>query len=231
MPIPPGQKPALDWRAVYDRLTPVQKLVFRKGRWTVREEDRIARDIYKWNKTAAEETLRHELADWGCTQTPQVGLSLAAYVRESAKRSGASVVNTYNYRLAHAIAQVGRDVPTANRATYLARLFTNGDAWARTEYGTDKAAGIAVTETYGTIGLVKELFYKNNRSLLDKMKQVVVRPERASCPVCQDAVRNGPYAKLSDAPKMPAHPVCPHFLQVVTTPDVQVKCAELWAGK
>ncbi len=60
MPIPPGQKPALDWRKVYDRLTPVQKLVFRKGRWTAREGDKLARDIYKWNKAAAEETLRHE---------------------------------------------------------------------------------------------------------------------------------------------------------------------------
>ena len=97
--------------------------------------------------------------------------------------------------------------------------------------GADKVAEIAVTETYGTIGLAKELFYKNNRTLLDKMQQVVVRPERAACPVCQDAVRNGPYARLADAPKMPAHPVCPHHISVVKAPDVQIKCGELWAGK
>ena len=220
---------ALDWQSLVKNMTDVQKLVHLAYRWTA-DEQRVWRDkLFKENRYRYELAIQEEVKVLGCADPGRVqlgqGPELKAVARH-AEDSAGSIINTYNYDLARAIAQVAADTPTANRYTYAYRL----ESWIQARSAT-KDTQIGLTETSWSINQAKRDFYRRNDHLLNKAE---VAPYDTKCPVCAGYVAGNPYKSVEELYRkctLPAHPKCPHAARVITGQPLTAKeCRELWKG-
>ena len=215
-----------DWQTAVDGLSNVQKLVHLAARNDAVDEERYRADLLRVRRRAYEDELTIQAARVGCPgQRGRLGnnASLKALADASAQ-DAQSIVNTYNYDLAAAVRNLGREVRTANRHTYAKRLGewdAKRAAW--------KAGQITQYADSSARALAQQDFYRFNAAVLGIAE---MQPKQAQCPVCQGWISRGAITlreALNNPP--PYHPSCPHYW--VTRPErvAASECPRLWMGQ
>ena len=227
-----------DWRPLRAELSAVQRLVFDRSRMSYgREANALARQLYSDATKQYQETITQEIRAIGCTppRTVRVSTETRQRLRRRAEQMARSIADTYNYHMTFAIQRIGKDVPTANRFVYSARLFGSArgsastDPWSVT-YWASKNPSIAATETMTTINRAKRDFTRRNRRRLKGTYEV--RPYSSSGDAaCERAIGGNPYNDLRSLPELPLHINCVHYAEFVPGPEhdpAKIDCSKLW---
>jgi hypothetical protein len=214
----------LDWRGVVGGMTRVQKLVHLAARYDPVDEERIKGELLAMRRQAYDQELTIQARHVNCTRQGRLTNSriLSDLTKES-ERDAASIVNTYNYYLAHRILAIFSDVPRANRFTYAARLrgwYPNYWGWKQPQI-TEHTVGTARARA-------QRDFYQRNKAL----GSAKLEPRSAVCPICEGWIARGivPLSVALNNPP-PYHPNCPHVWD--TRPNVVASedCQNLWMGE
>jgi hypothetical protein len=223
-----GLKERRNWRPLVDQMSNVQVWVHLSLRYGIDDEEDRAKLLFSQSRRDYESAIREEVKGLGCMDPGRVILQEGTELKElsdRAKWAASSIANTYNYDLAQAILQVGRDAPRANRNVYYYRL----SQWeqARAER---KEPQINKTETAWAMNRAKEAFHKYNAILA----RAEVWPYPTVCPVCAEYVAANPYSSMDELYRrceLPAHVGCPHHGRPLLDRKLtREECAGLWTG-
>lgn len=214
-----------NWQERVKDLTRVQRLVHLAMRRTGDDVDAIRGELVKVRRRAYEQEIGIQAGRLGCSGVKGSltrGPTLTQFNRDS-KADAESIANTYNYSLAVEIERIGREVRTANRNTYAARLRT----WD-TERAEAKAVEVALWTESTARRQAQQDFARNN----DLRGHARLEPRTAAEPVCQGWINRGrvPLREAMQNPP-PYHNRCPHFWNITYTPKRRRgECEELWRG-
>lgn len=214
-----------NWQAAVAELTDVQRLVHLASRYTIDDAERIRSELLRDRRRAYEDELTQQAARVGCPGrrgSLTSGASLTE-INNMSKQDAESIVNSYNYDLAVAIANVGVTVRTANRNTYVSRLRDWHDT--REEW---KAKQIGQYTENSARSLAQTDFYQFNRDAVGVAELV---PDDAVCPVCQGWIARGevPISVATNHPP-PYHVNCPHSWRTQPDKVAPDQCRLLWMG-
>lgn len=214
-----------DWAAAVAQLTDVQKLVHLAMRYTSEDAERLRVELLRARRRAYEAELTAQAARVGCPgRRGNLGSGASlSQLNAMSQQDAASIVNTYNYDLAIATANIGATTPSANRHTYAKRL----KAWDAERAGW-KAAQIAQYTENSARSLAQSDFYKFNQAVLGVAE---LTPQTAACPVCQGWIARGQVPlRVATYNAPPYHVNCPH--RWITAPEKVAKdqCPLLWMG-
>lgn len=208
-------------QVVSDNLSPVQRLVHLAMRYDSEMTGSIRGELTRARLRAYNDELSIQARRAGCTRQGEMTAGPAlSELNEMSKEDAEAMERQYNLDLAGAIAQIGKDTPSANRNVYAARL----REWEGKRVEA-KAPAIAQWTENSARAKGFEDFHKNNK--LEGTAHL--EPEIAVCPVCQGWVNRGeiPLKVASNNPP-PYHFRCPH--EWVTTPEKVDDCTDLWVG-
>lgn len=214
-----------NWQAAVAELTDVQRLVHLASRYTIDDAERIRSELLRDRKRAYEDELTQQAARVGCPGRRgnlASGPSLSE-LNDMSKTDGESIVNSYNYDLAVAIANIGATVRTANRNTYAAKLRD----WHNTREDW-KAKQIGQYTENSARKIAQIDFYHFNQ---DAIGVATLQPTTASCPVCQGWIDRGEVplrAAMNEPP--PYHVNCPHRWHTQPEKVAPDQCRLLWMG-
>lgn len=219
----------LNWREVLEGgiSSRVMRLVHLAARMDETDEAAIAGEIFREKRDAYEDQLTIEAANVGCAgrvgRTPP---DVMSEMRAESDMEAKSIINTYNYDLAHAIRHIRQEVPTANRHVYAYRL----RKWEE-ERTVWKSRQIALWNTTKWVDRATRDFYENNKHLLLEGYAIVQPQQFAVCDVCKSWVNRG-RVTMEEAKRMswPAHLNCPHHWVYHYDRRKKVDCDELWVG-
>jgi len=216
----------LDWHAVVEKMTNVQRMVHLAMRYDVYDEERIRSDLLKERRVTYEDELTIQAARMGCPGRSG-RLSNGAILSQlygMSKEDSESIANTYNYDLAIAILHIFSEVPTANRYVYAKRL----SEWEE-KRGVWKHNQIALYTEGSARALAQEHFYQYNAGILGV---AILEPRTGVCPVCVALIARGevPLREAMRTPP-PFHPNCPHYWRTVPQRVPPSECPLLWMGE
>lgn len=206
-----------DLMALETQMTQVQRLVFYRSMWDATDAGEMADRLHADGIKVAGASLG-DLGEklWGEEFDRVIDLTdpgLLAEVRATAWSTATQVTLTRNFEMAKQILKIGRDVPTANRYVYAARLRV-WDA-ARSVW---KSAQVVLDQAVRTIEGTVSRFLNRNKEI---MGQFVVIPDTWALPECKFDCRGfilgGPYdlSEWSSVGPFPLHPNCPHRKDLV----------------
>ena len=220
-----------DLRALEAQMSPVQRLVFYRSVWDATDAAELADQVYASSLRAGGAEMTHLAGRlWG--RDERIDLTdpvLLAELRAQAWGAAHGVALTHNVDLARQIMRIGRDVPTANRYVYAARLRiweTGRSIW--------KSAQVALAETSRAIESVLRRFLRRNEGVEGKFEVVPTDWAEPECRFdCRGAVEGGPYplSEWDGVGPFPLHPNCPHRKVMIVgsltnLPNVE----EAWLG-
>lgn len=215
-----------EWQPVVDGFSPVMKLVHLAMRMDAVDQEALRAELLRARRSFFEEELTAQAERVGC-RTRRGHLAngpILSQLNDDSLRDSASIVNTYNYDLASAIARIRTDTPRANRWTYAKRL----GAWDA-KRASWKEPQIAQYTEISARGLAQQHFYNINGSF----GTAVLRPEPAVCPVCIGWVARGevPLAVAMANPP-PYHPnCCPPDVSVLMADDTEKPISQVEEGE
>lgn len=216
-----------DWRAALEGASQVMKLVHLAAREDEFDQEAIRSELLQQMRTFYNDELTLTAARFGCTG--RTGLvtngPILSDLNDLAARDAESIVNTFNYDLAVAIAHIRQEHPRANRhhyAYYLREWHANRASW--------KDGQIAMMTEGNARNLAQQHFLAHN-GLTGATAHML--PLRAVCPICQGLVARGETpVRIAYANPTPVHVNCPHKWYI--TPDRELGpdlCAMLWMGE
>ena len=221
---------ARSWQSVVEGLSDVGKLVHLAMRQDDLDQDRLRGELLRERRRYYEAELTAQAARVGCPG--RVGRLTNGYVlsllKEASQQDAESIVNTYNYDLAVAVAHVQAEAPTADRRAYAKRL----RAWEskRTAW---KNSQVAQQAEISARALAQQDFYQRNVNVgqLLPVGVATLQPTTAVCPVCQGWINRGivplPVALVHPPPY---HQNCPHFWNILPGVVSLEQCRLLWMG-
>jgi len=223
----PAQLKARDWESVVrsDSFSDPMRLVHLAMRLEEMDADRIRGELVKARRRAYEDEITIQARRIGCPNgrgNLRAGPSLSE-MNEESKADGVSIVNTYNFDLAAAVANIQAEVPTASRNTYVKRLM----AW---EGKRNKWKSAQIAEF--TEGTARARAQRDFVAFNDVQGVAVLMPQTAAEPICQGWINRGevPIEEAVANPP-PYHQNCPHFFNVIPNKVSPGECAELWVGE
>lgn len=215
-----------NWREVVDQMTDVQKLVHLAVRMDQQHEEAYRSELLKSRRREYEAALTDLANAVGCDREGRLQEgSILTELNNASKIDAGSIVNTYNYDLAHAIIQISNDVPTANRNTYAKRL----REW-ETSRGEWKNQQIALNTHLTTLGKAQREFLENNTNI--DAEAILEGPDPAAEAICQGWLNRGrvPIQTAINNPS-PFHLGCPHPWKILPLGQVEPGgCDDLWLG-
>lgn len=218
---------AQDWQSVVEseRFSNVMRLVHLAMRQTTDDEERIRSQVLEARRRSYVNEMTILAKRAGCPNRSgrlTTGPTLSDFSGDS-QSDGESIVNTYNFDLAHAILNISKEVPGANRNTYAARLRT----WEN-ERSTWKAKQIMLN----TDGLARQRALLDFRQFNDIDGFAVLKPDGAAEEICQGWQRRGevPLAEAVRNPS-PFHLNCVHYWEPFLGKVSRSECQELWIGE
>ncbi len=214
----------VNWPAVVEGMTRVQKLVHLSMRFTNFDVDKMRSELVKARRRAYEDELTIQAKRVGCGSRRGnlvAGPSLSE-MNEMSRADAESIINTYNFDLAGAILNIAAEVPTANRNTYARRL----SAWEVKRNGW-KIPQIA----QNTEGTARSMAQADFVRFNDITGFAVLRPRPAVEPICIGWVARGqvPLRVAINNP-FPVHQNCPHLWEIRPGQVAQLECPNLWVG-
>lgn len=212
-------------QAAVEGLSNTGKLVHLAWRFDSVHEQRISATIFQQLRRNFEDELTRQARAVGCNQRRGMlseGPTLTE-LRRIADEHARSIMLTYNLDLAHAIAAVRTEVPTANRHTYSSRL----RRWenARAQW---KEPQISLNTHQIGAQMGREEFLRFN----DIQGQAIFAgPDPAAEPECQALLDGNPWSlrKIHETPT-PIHINCPHRWDTQRGKLASGDCASLWMG-
>jgi hypothetical protein len=213
-----------EWQPIVADMPRVQRLVHLSMRYTDDDVERIRTELLRVRKRTYEEELTLQAARVGCSgRRGSLGNSVAlTELNNASKEDAASIVNTYNYDLAAAIANIAAENPKANRNTYYKRL----GEWEgkRAEWKNPQ-----ITQYAGSTARsqAQRDFYRFN----DAMGVARLEPRTAACPVCNGWIARGEVPiKVATNNPPPYHTNCPHGWATTPGRVAPSECPLLWMG-
>lgn len=214
------------WQPVVEQFADVQKLVHLASRMDTYDAERIRAELLRDRRAYYEAELTDQAARVGCPgRVGRLGNpERLSILNELSQIDATGIVNTYNYDLAAAVAQIRSETPTANRHVYAKRL-REWDA-KRSQWKQPQIA--TYTETTAR-SMAQSDFYMFNPS----MGVATLQPTRAVCPVCQGWVNRGEVPlHVAQANPPPYHTNCFPPDAPVTMPDGgERQIGEITAGE
>jgi len=208
---------------VYSTLSAVGQLVYDAMAMGTSETESLRVEILRQRRRIYEDELNLQAANVGCPgRSARVGNGpVLTELNEMSASDAQSIVNTFNYDMAIAIANIRQTTPTANRVTYRARL----RKWMAKRAGW-KNNQIAIWTENSTRARAQQDFYRMNGTL----GAATLLPQKAICPVCQGWINRGevPLQVAINNPA-PYHNNCPHLWDI--NPEKAANCALLWMGE
>ena len=214
-----------DWGVVVENLPDVGRLVHLAMRLDSFAEDQIRGQLTQMRRRFYEQELTIQARRVGCPG--RSGLlrngPLLSELNEMSIRDATSIVNTYNYDLAAAIAAIRSETPSANRHVYASRL--QGWEAQRNQW---KSAQINQYAEGTARSLAQAHFVEFNRI----EGYAVLQPTSAVCPVCQGWIKRGKVPmKVAMNNPPPYHPNCPHSWALRPDKAPDEECRLLWMGE
>jgi hypothetical protein len=214
-----------NWPAVVENMTNVQRLVHLAMRQGPEDETRIRNEVLEARRRAYVSEMTILAKRVGCSNRSgklTTGPTLSDFSDDS-QEDGESIVNTYNYDLAHAILNIAQEVPTANRHTYVSRL----RSW-ESERSVWKSKQI----TLNTDGLARQRAIDDFGRFNDIEGVAVLKPDGAAEEICQGWQARGevPLREATRNPP-PYHLNCPHYWEPILNRVSRQECQELWVGE
>lgn len=215
-----------NWQAAVDRLSNVGKLVHLAMRMDAFDVTQVRGELVRHLRAAYNDELGIQAARVGCADRQgrlTTGPILSA-LGEEAAADAESIVNTYNYDLAIAIAHIRTETPTANRYVYAHRL----RQWheARSAWKVPQIA--QMTEQKARARAQQDFAEQNGR----RTGIARMQPRTAACPICQGWIARGDVpvrVALNNPP--PYHVNCPHLWDIDTGRVSRDECPDLWMGE
>lgn len=220
-----AQDKAREWQPVVDDMTNVQKLVHLAMRRGADDVEEIRAQLLEARRRSYVDEITILAKRAGCAgQSGRLtrGETLTDFSNDS-EEDGESIVNTYNFDMAHAILNIAKDVPTANRATYVSRL---------TIWEADRAGWKANQIMLNTDGLARQRAILDFRQFNDIDGVAILKPDGAKEEICQGWQKRGevPLAEaIRNAP--PYHISCPHYWETILGKISREECQDLWVGE
>jgi hypothetical protein len=215
-----------DWRAAMEGASPVMELVHEAVRQDGFDEAAIQAGLGQASRSFYEDELTLMAGAHGCPGRHgrlEDG-AVQADIDAEATADAASIVNTFNYDLAVAIAHVRQENPRANRYHYARAL----SAW--NERRAAWKDGQIATMTEGKARNRAQADFLRRNALADGKAHLL--PVQAVCPICQGLVaRGGVPTRVAYANPMPAHVNCPHIWHVEGRELPKDMCSGLWMGE
>ena len=217
-----------NWQAVVDGLSDVGKLVHLAARWDAFDVEAKRGSILRDMRAAYNDEMNIQARNAGCGDKlgrMREGSPALPQLRDRAQIHAESIVNTFNYDLAIAIAHIRQAVPTANRYTYVARLrpwYESRAAW--------KDPQIANMVEADARTFAQQDFTEINR--LRGMGTARLEPRTAVCQICQGWINRGNVPlRVAMANPGPWHVGCPHYFVITYDRMTPEQCRDLWMGE
>lgn len=218
-----------EWQEVLGDFDSFQYQVFEAAQRTDDDTEILAARLFDIAIWIYAQTLITQAAIFG-VYVSQVSLTnpeLLALIEQQIWESASSIVNTYNYDLAHAIQNLAEIYIDLDAWVYAQQLFGPNGWWDERRKWKDSQIG--VTETWRQINQAIGGFYQRNPALPIAYAEVV--PYAAVCPDCDALVMGNPYPPeriVGLANMLPLHINCPHYVRVVPSGRAQ---GPLWLGE
>ena len=218
--------PPLDWRTLFENASRVMRLVHLAARGDSVDVEEWRGRLLRMSREAYDDELAVQAAKVGCKgRYGRLGNNeILSDINARCEEWAGGIVNTYNYYLAGAIANIRSEVPTANRHVYASRLRT----WEE-HYWSWKLPQIVEYTTGRARARAQQDFYRFNASLIG---HATLQPRTAVCPVCKGWIARGKVplrVALNNPP--PYHPSCPHYWYTSPQKVNERDCANLWMGE
>ncbi len=219
---------ARQWEPIVAEFTRVMKLVHLAMRMDDFDERKIQNQVLVEKRGAYVDQLTALAKSVGCSRKGSLrpGIVQKEMVAES-EADAASIVNTYNYDLAHAIQSIKSATVTANRHVYAKRLLE----WD-TERAKWKSLQISLWDTGKWSARALAEFMVKNADLIRGYARLMPKP--AAEEVCEGWVKRG-WMRITDRlvsviAEWPPHLNCPHFWEFQLGKVKPDDCARLWVG-
>jgi len=214
----------LDWHAVVEQFSNVQRLVHLAARYDAADVEQIRRELLRARRASYEQELEIQAGNVGCAGR-RAGLrnnETLSKLNEMSLADAQSIVNTYNYYLANEIKRARQDNPRGNRHYYAARIRRFDE-----EYWKWKDAQIANVTDKTARALAQQEFYRMNANAIGF---AILEPRQGVCPVCVGWINRGfvPLRVALNNPP-PYHVNCPHTWDI--RPKQVEDCEALWMGE
>ena len=174
----------LDWQAVVDQLTNVQKLVHLAARYDSVDEERIRTELLSMRRKGYNDELEIQAAHVGCAgQRGRLDNgSILTELNASGAKDAESIANTYNYFMAQEIIRAREENVRGNRFYYASKLRT----WNPT-YWNFKDTQIAQFTDLDARAKAQQDFYRFN----GQFGTAKLQPRTAVCPICKGWIKRG----------------------------------------
>jgi len=216
---------ARDWRAAVGDLSDVGKLVHLAARYDAFDVESIRGSLLRDMRAAYNDELNIQARRAGCNRVGGVREGpILSKLNEKSRWHAESIVNTYNYDLAIAIAHIRQETPTANRYTYAKRL----EGWYEKRAAWKDVQIAQMVEGDGRTQAQQDFVQMNG------LQEGTARlePRTAVCPICQGWIARGNVPiRVAMANPGKFHPNCPHFWSMNYKQRGKLNCADLWLGE